>query len=193
MTGGGQREGVYTRTGAVAGVVGAVLAYLALAFSAGWPPFQDEDATSSPRAPTIRAIQLPPDVFGFHTLNNETRQSWKLGQDRVHGTAYTYGYYEDDESIWLDATAVAGGDSVSVVDALLDSERTAGQATKTFGVTTCVWGQDADPNTPRHGVVCFRVDRERGLALVVNTHTADIGDFTPANHTDELWNRLVVN
>ena len=177
----------------MAGVVGVVLAYLALAFSAGWPPFQDRDATSSPQAPTIRAIQLPADVFGFHTYNNETRQSWKLGQDRVHATAYTYGYYEDDESIWLDATAVAGGDSVEVVDSLLASERTAGQATKTFGATTCVWGQDADPNTPRHEVLCVRIDRERGLALVVNTHTADVGDFTPANLTDELWNRLVVS
>jgi hypothetical protein len=193
VAGGGQREGPYTRTGTVVGVISLVLTYLGVAFSLGWPPFQDKGTASSSPAPAIRAIQLPVTVFGFQTLNNETRQSWKLGQDQVHGTAYAYGYYQDDEGIWLDATAVAGGDSVTVVEALLDRERAAGQAAKTFGATTCVWEQDADPDTPRHAVICFRVDRDRGLALVVNTHTADVGDFTPANLTDELWNRLAVS
>lgn len=100
--------------------------------------------------------------------------------------------YQDDEGIWPAATAVAGGDTLAVVDALLDRERTAGQATKTFGSTTCVWEQDADPNTPRHSVICSRAERDRALALVVNTHTPT-SETHPANLTDEIWNRLGVN
>ncbi|GAB3423584.1 hypothetical protein [Flindersiella endophytica] len=187
-------EGPWTKVGAIAGVVAVVLTYLGTAYVVRWPPFRDAaPPASATAAAPIRGIRLPDKVFEFKSLGHETRQSSVLGREQVDAAAYAYDYYQNDDGIWFDATAVAGGNSMDVIKDLEASYRSKAQAHKQFGPTTCVWPPDADPNTPRHQAVCFRVDERLLLGLVTSTHTADLEEIGPANLTDQLWNQLTLS
>lgn len=140
----------------------------------------------------VSSIALPTTVFGFNSYGHESRQSHTLYSDEVPG-AYAYGYWENSDGIWADATVAAGSGGLSAVSDKQRDAEASGQLTKNFGSQTCVWLQDSDPNTPRHQVLCFRVDQQRGIGMIVATHTADVGEISPANFANEVWNLTTVS
>lgn len=139
----------------------------------------------------VNSIALPATVFGYDSYGHETRQSHSLYSNEVTG-AYAYSYWEDAQGIWADAT-VAAGDGIGAAQVKLTEASAAGQLTQNFGSETCVWRQDSDPNTPRHEVWCFRIDESRGIAMIVTTHTAEVGEITPATLANEIWNLTVLS
>lgn len=139
---------------------------------------------------SLNSIVLPQNVFGYDTFGHETRQSHTLYSDEVSG-AYAYGYWQDPDGIWADATA-ASGDGVAAIQQKLEEASAVGQLVKEFGSETCVWRQDSDPNTPRHEVWCFRIDEDRGMGMIVATHTAEVGEISPATFANEVWNLTLV-
>jgi hypothetical protein len=66
------------------------------------------------------------------------------------------------------------------------------QHTERYGTFTCWWPHDADPNTPRHNALCYRIDTERSLGLVIRTHTQDVGDVNAYTLANKIWNTTVV-
>lgn len=151
------------------------------------PPVGEEAVVDSVQ---VGSIVLPATVFAYDSYGHETRQSHSLYAEEVSG-AYAYGYWENEAGIWADAT-VAAGDGLGVIHDRLQQTSEAGQLTKEFGSETCVWRADSDPNTPRHEVWCFRIDDDRGIAMIVATHTADVGEAAPAVFANEVWNLTVV-
>lgn len=150
-------------------------------------PTTDE---TEPTVRTISAIRLPSDVFSFQSFMNETRQSHTLNASDVGSGAYVYGYWEDPESIWLDATVASGDEGLSAVSAAQDQVSSTAQLVSHQGATTCAWLPDSDPNTPRHSVRCFRIDTAREIGMVTETHTATVGEVDPFNLLNEIWANL---
>lgn len=148
---------------------------------------------STPSAAPIRSIGLPETVFGFTSMDNQTRQSYLLSPSQAKGTAYAYKYWQDDQSVWLDATASAGGDTSSVSSGILDAAKSKGQQTDNDGLVTCVWDQDSDPNTPMHTEKCFIIDSSRNLALLAWTEAQTVGDSDGARLTEQIWNTMTLS
>lgn len=155
----------------------------------------DGSSSSGAAAPSseVRAIDLPSEVFGFHRIDHETRQSHTLDVDQAGEGAYSYAYWENDEGIWLDATAVAGDEGISSFKRIKADQVEQGQRSKKFGSVTCVWQQDADPNTPRHSVWCFILGGKPQIALITSTHTQGVGEISAANLTSEIWRQIRVS
>lgn len=154
---------------------------------AGSAPSTAPDAQG---VPPIRSITLPQDVFAFSRVDHESRQSHTLQPDEVGEGAYAYAYWEDPDSIWMDATAGGGEQAVAAVKGLRDAAEVAGQGTTRSGNITCVWHQDADPGTPRHGVSCYVLSDIPALAMIVDTHTATVGEVSPSNLTAQVWRAI---
>lgn len=140
--------------------------------------------------PTYRTIQFPEAVFGFERMDNPMRQSYLLTASDAEASAYAYSYWQDPASVWMDATAAAGGRTSELVAELTATASAAGQRTVTEGPMTCVWDQDSDPNTPMHTVKCFRIDTADNRGLVVWTETQSVGDPNGLRLTEELWNLM---
>jgi hypothetical protein len=138
---------------------------------------------------TYRTVQLPATVFDFARMDNPTRQSYLLTAAEAEATAYAYSYWQDRDSVWMDATAVAGGRTAANIERMTMAAAAVGQHTDEDGPTTCVWDQDSDPYTPMHSVKCFRLDADTNRGLIVWTITQSVGDPDGRRLTEELWNQ----
>lgn len=149
--------------------------------------------TTLPSSQTIRSIMLPDTVLGFTSFDNASRQSYLIDPKVAASTAYAYKYWQDKDSIWMDATVSAGGRSVQAGRDALKAAQDAGQRTDADSLQTCVWDTDSDPNTPMHTEKCFMFDEERNIVLVIWTETQTVGDPNGARLAQQVWNGMTLN
>ncbi|WP_457100684.1 hypothetical protein [Microbacterium sp. P5_E9] len=179
---------------AAIGVIAGVFGIVTFLTGNNLPDFFNQSnsgnaGTETTNQPTYEKIIFPATVFDFARMDNPTRQSYLLTASEAGATAYAYSYWQDPASVWMDATAAAGGNTATVVGHMVSEADAAGQRTDSDGPTTCVWDQDSDPNTPMHSVKCFRIDNSTNRALIIWTEAQSVGDPNARRLTEELWNQ----